>query len=123
MQRLVPLEGGRNFRDLGGYRTHDGHRVRWRVLFRSGVLSYLTGEDWRQLSGLGVRTVCDLRAPHERARERIHDIAFYKPSCAPRWAVCSGGTVGGIVQGALFELKDDRVSAATFRAATCTCIT
>jgi protein-tyrosine phosphatase len=71
MERLVPLEGGRNFRDLGGYRTGDGRRVRWRVLFRSGVLSYLTAEDWRHLSGLGVRTVCDLRAPHERAREPV----------------------------------------------------
>ena len=71
MERLVPLEGGRNFRDLGGYRTGDGRRIRWRVLFRSGVLSYLTAEDWRHLSGLGVRTVCDLRAPHERAREPV----------------------------------------------------
>ena len=71
MERLVPLEGGRNFRDLGGYQTGDGRRVRWRALFRSGVLSYLTAQDWRHLSELGVRTVCDLRAPHERAREPV----------------------------------------------------
>jgi len=71
MERLVPLEGGRNFRDLGGYQSGDGRRVRWRALFRSGVLSYLTAQDWRHLSELGVRTVCDLRAPHERAREPV----------------------------------------------------
>ena len=27
-QRLLPLQGGQNFRDLGGYRTSDGHTVR-----------------------------------------------------------------------------------------------
>src|SRR5207302_9434642 len=27
--RRLPLEGAKNFRDLGGYRTFDGHHVRW----------------------------------------------------------------------------------------------
>ena len=27
MARLIPFEGGRNFRDLGGYATDDGRRV------------------------------------------------------------------------------------------------
>jgi len=27
--RRLPLEGAKNFRDLGGYRTSDGHYVRW----------------------------------------------------------------------------------------------
>lgn len=35
-ERLIALEGGQNFRDLGGYRTADGHSVKWGVLFRSG---------------------------------------------------------------------------------------
>jgi protein-tyrosine phosphatase len=26
---VLPLQGGRNFRDLGGYRTQDGHHVKW----------------------------------------------------------------------------------------------
>jgi protein-tyrosine phosphatase len=71
MDRVLSLQGGRNFRDLGGYRTRDGRRVRWRLLFRSGVLSYLTDADWAHLASLGIRTVCDLRAPHERAREPV----------------------------------------------------
>jgi protein-tyrosine phosphatase len=33
--RVLPLEGVRNFRDLGGYDTRQGRRVRWRKLFRS----------------------------------------------------------------------------------------
>jgi protein-tyrosine phosphatase len=36
-QRLLPLEGGRNFRDLGGYRAQDGRHVKWGLLFRSGA--------------------------------------------------------------------------------------
>ena len=34
--RLLPLEGGRNFRDLGGYETEDGRTVKWGHVFRSG---------------------------------------------------------------------------------------
>jgi len=71
MDRVLALQGGRNFRDLGGYRTRDGRRVRWRLVFRSGVLSYLTAADWAHLATLGLRTVCDLRAPDERAREPV----------------------------------------------------
>lgn len=67
--RVLPLAGGRNFRDLGGYETNDGRRVRWGQLFRSGVLSYLTAEDHRHLARFGIRLVCDLRTQHERQRE------------------------------------------------------
>ncbi|MFM7273439.1 MAG: tyrosine-protein phosphatase, partial [Gammaproteobacteria bacterium] len=35
-QRDLPLEGGTNFRDMGGYRAADGRRVRWGRLYRSG---------------------------------------------------------------------------------------
>ena len=41
-ERLLPLEGGRNFRDLGGYRSADGRQVRWGRIYRSGVMSGLT---------------------------------------------------------------------------------
>jgi protein-tyrosine phosphatase len=64
--RLLPLAGGRNFRDLGGYATQDGRRVRWRRLFRSGTLGLLTAADHKLLTALGIRTVCDLRTTSER---------------------------------------------------------
>jgi len=67
--RVLPLAGGCNFRDLGGYRTADGRTVRLGRLFRSGVLSYLTEEDAASLERLGVRVICDLRRPDERLRE------------------------------------------------------
>ena len=67
--RVLPLEGGRNFRDLGGYQSEDGRTVRWGQVYRSGVMAGLTDADYRYLSGLGIGTVCDFRAVEERAHE------------------------------------------------------
>jgi protein-tyrosine phosphatase len=64
---VVALEGAPNFRDLGGYATTDGRRVRHAQLFRSGVLSDLTDADVARLSGLSVATVVDLRSDDEVA--------------------------------------------------------
>ena len=69
--RQLTLEGGRNFRDLGGYSTRDGRRVRWGRLYRSGVLAYLTQGDQEHLDTLGIRVVCDFRNAHERGREAV----------------------------------------------------
>lgn len=68
-ERLLPLEGGRNFRDLGGYTTADGKRVKWGKIYRSGVMNGLTDADYDYLSGLGIRIVCDLREMEERKAE------------------------------------------------------
>jgi protein-tyrosine phosphatase len=68
-ERVLPLEGGRNFRDLGGYATADGRHVRWGRLYRSGVMAGLTDRDFGYLSGLGIRTICDFRAVEERQSE------------------------------------------------------
>src|SRR6267378_5563868 len=66
--RRLPLEGAKNFRDLGGYRTSDGHYVRWGLVYRSGYLADLTKQDYQYLRGLGIRLVCDVRAEGERMR-------------------------------------------------------
>ncbi|MDB5445039.1 MAG: hypothetical protein JWQ97_356, partial [Phenylobacterium sp.] len=66
-ERLLPLQGGRNFRDLGGYRAQDGRQVRWGRIYRSGVMSGLTAADLGYLSNLGIEAICDLRSPQERA--------------------------------------------------------
>lgn len=68
-ERLLPLEGGKNFRDLGGYETVDGRRVRWGRIYRSGVMSSLTANDYRYLSQLDIAVVCDFRAASERDAE------------------------------------------------------
>lgn len=67
--RLLPLEGGRNFRDLGGYETQDGKTVKWGRVYRSGVMSGLTDGDYEYLSDLGISTVCDFREEDERKSE------------------------------------------------------
>ena len=67
--RLLPLEGGRNFRDMGGYQTEDGRTVKWGHVFRSGVMSGITDKDYDYLSDLGIGTVCDFRDTREREQE------------------------------------------------------
>ena len=49
MQRRIELEGCFNFRDLGGYPTEDGRRLRWRMLFRSDALHHLSEADVERL--------------------------------------------------------------------------
>jgi protein-tyrosine phosphatase len=68
-ERLLPLAGAHNFRDLGGYRTEDGRAVRWGLLYRSDDLEALTNTDLRFLKKIGIRLVCDFRSDYERARE------------------------------------------------------
>jgi protein-tyrosine phosphatase len=70
--RRLPLEGARNFRDLGGYRTSDGHYVRWGLVYRSNHLVNLTAKDSDYLNRLGIRLVCDVRSDGERARAPDH---------------------------------------------------
>jgi protein-tyrosine phosphatase len=67
--RILSLEGGCNFRDLGGYRTRGGRELKWGMVYRTGVLSYFTPSDEPHLSQLGVRAICDLRRLDERERE------------------------------------------------------
>lgn len=68
-RRVLPLEGGVNFRDLGGYQTEDGRIIRWDMVYRSGSPAALTDADMAELSRRGVRTVCDFRANEERKGE------------------------------------------------------
>lgn len=68
-QRVVRLEGGRNFRDLGGYAAADGGVVKWGRLFRSGSMSNLTAADFDLLNSMGVVVICDFRSTPERETE------------------------------------------------------
>jgi len=66
--RLLPLAGAFNFRDLGGYPTADGRLTRWGLAFRSDALQELTIDDLVVLRDLGLRTVVDLRTVTELER-------------------------------------------------------
>lgn len=63
--REIKLQGSFNFRDLGGYPTEDGRRVKWGKLYRSGNLSILTDNDRTEMSKLGISKICDLRGKYE----------------------------------------------------------
>lgn len=65
VERHLPLAGASNFRDLGGYQSADGRRIRWGQVYRTGSLADLTRTDLALFSDLGIRMVCDLRRPHE----------------------------------------------------------
>lgn len=58
----VGLAGTANMRDLGGYRTETGERVRPGLLFRSDSPHRLAGDDAAAFGRLGIRTIIDLRS-------------------------------------------------------------
>lgn len=67
MDRHIRFDALHNFRDLGGFTTADGHRVRPGRLYRTDSLGKLTEgtPDWSRFLSLGIRTVIDLRYPWE----------------------------------------------------------
>ncbi|MCZ6829980.1 MAG: tyrosine-protein phosphatase [Gammaproteobacteria bacterium] len=67
--RRLPLQGTPNFRDMGGYLSTDGRRVKWGYLFRSGQLSNLSASDQALLGELGLDVVCDFRRTEEQQRD------------------------------------------------------
>jgi len=64
---MIAFEACLNFRDLGGYATADGRRVRTGRLFRSMTPEFMTEADLRcATDDLGVRLVIDLRNAADR---------------------------------------------------------
>ena len=94
-ERLVPLDGALNFRDLGGYPAAEGRSTRWGCVFRSDGLDQLTDGDLDRLSRLGIRLVCDLRndrevldapsrlPPHPELRHLRHPIGEHRDDDPP----------------------------------------
>jgi len=61
----IHLENASNLRDLGGWPTSEGGRVRAGLIFRAPALLQLSDKDRATLADLGIRTVCDLRGQSE----------------------------------------------------------
>jgi protein-tyrosine phosphatase len=68
-ERQLSLQGTPNFRDLGGYETAEGRRLRWGKLYRSSKLSALTDADQRYVHRLGLSLICDFRQVMEQDLE------------------------------------------------------
>lgn len=63
--RLLDINSGHNFRDLGGYRTTDGRTIKWRQLLRTGSLANLSDDDLTTLAKIPVTQDIDLRGQAE----------------------------------------------------------
>jgi protein-tyrosine phosphatase len=114
--RLVPLEGGVNFRDLGGYATSDGRTLKWRQLYRSGMMTRLTENDARALAERGIRMVVDFRTATEQQEEPNH---WALSSPARYWAREHEETFGQLKQmaakGIASAEEADAIMAAGYR--------
>lgn len=64
-ERHLPMTGGYNFRDLGGFKTTDGRYVKWGKIIRSDDLYHLTEADLTYLASLPLISVVDFRAEAE----------------------------------------------------------
>ena len=105
--RAISFTNVFNFRDLGGYRSADGRSVRWRRLFRSDDLSRLRADEADRFLGLGIRTVVDLRRPHEITEDgRIlpldgcayHHVHLTHPAWPPREFADTPARAGFVVE-------------------------
>ena len=55
----------RNFRDLTGYQTYDGRRIKPGLIYRSCYLGWMSEKELQHLQDLGIKTVLDLRTSYE----------------------------------------------------------
>ncbi|MDL2228032.1 tyrosine-protein phosphatase [Bacteroidales bacterium OttesenSCG-928-K03] len=60
-EKLLPMAGAHNLRDLGGVKTIEGKYVKWGKLFRGGELGKLTKEDQEYLNSISIKTIIDFR--------------------------------------------------------------
>lgn len=100
-ERLVPLAGTLNFRDIGGYGAREGRRVRWGRVYRSDRLTDLTDADLELLERLGVRSIVDVRGPreHEAAPTKVPAEGAFRLIGLP----ITDGTVEGVSLGERME--------------------
>lgn len=78
-ERVLPMEGAFNIRDLGGIKLKDDRRVKWGKLFRADELTNLTDADVEYLGSISIASVIDFRAEVEikRAPDRLPKTARY----------------------------------------------
>ena len=77
-ERVVPLEAGSNFRDIGGYPAAGERHVKWGLIYRSGGTPMLTAADRARIAGLHLTHMIDLRSDEERvlAPTRIYGVPY-----------------------------------------------
>jgi len=84
-ERQLSLQGTPNFRDLGGYQSQEGGRLKWGKLYRSSKLSSLTDSDMQYVNRLGLTLICDFRQLVEQELEPtlLGEGAFHRSASLP----------------------------------------
>lgn len=67
--RLLPMDGSYNTRELGGYKTEDGRSIKWGVLYRSDKLSDISKTDEKYIQNLGIKRIVDFRSTTEKTED------------------------------------------------------
>ena len=62
---FVNIEGVRNLRDIGGYRTNPGYCIRRGLVYRSANFGKCTENGLEQLRSLDISNIFDLRSKRE----------------------------------------------------------
>ncbi|MBN8649521.1 MAG: tyrosine-protein phosphatase [Caulobacterales bacterium] len=77
-ERLIKLEMGSNFRDIGGYKTINGKIVKWGKIYRTGATAMLNDSDLEIIKSLKVKELIDLRSIEERvlAPTKINQVKY-----------------------------------------------
>lgn len=107
--RIIRIEGLSNVRDLGGWSTSDGRRIRYGLIFRgsqfepAGVLGFGITQEGRKtyFSELGIRTELDLR----KDGKRILSHPGYRRACIAASAYATWAEEGVFSQEQMKNMK------------------
>ncbi|KAI9345137.1 protein-tyrosine phosphatase-like protein [Zopfochytrium polystomum] len=109
-QRIVAVDGVKNFRDFGGYPVGNGEWIRSGILYRSAELGSITTAGISTVQRLGIKSVFDLRSNQEVVRrppsEALNEVArryhvpvyaekdFSPEALGVRWKLYESGVLG-----------------------------
>ena len=76
MERHIDIQGAHNLRDLGGYHTNDGGIIKWRKIFRAGLLGKIKETEIDKMQALKLESICDFRtlAEQEATPDRWYNL-------------------------------------------------
>lgn len=72
--RILPVDGMYNLRDMGGYMTGSGRRMKWGVGFRSDYFAFLEDDGLEYVKSLGIKTIIDYRNDMEIIKSPNRDL-------------------------------------------------
>lgn len=95
-ERILPLQQGSNFRDVGGYPAANGKTVAWGKIYRSGGTAMLTPADLDKVKALDLANMVDLRSDEERvlAPSKVDGVPYTAVGYSMRGMNISGGVDG-----------------------------